>query len=145
MVKAKKKKKRVKEKAAHNMFVKGGLNLLLMGGFIALFYQTLYILISMESQTNEISYQFFIQFFKDVGFLFLFVTLVLLCVFYLKEIEFFQKHAGSFLIGSTVLSFPAVIYQRFPDWSFLRYIRCFNFRRLVTSFYLTQPLLLLSH
>lgn len=110
MVKAKKKKKRVKEKATHNMFATGGLDLLLMGGFIALFYQTLYILISMESQITEISYQFFIQFFKDVGFFFLFLTVVFVCVFYLKKVEFFHKHAGSFLVAGTVLSVPAVIY-----------------------------------
>jgi hypothetical protein len=111
MVKAKKKKKRVKEKATHNMFARGGLNLLLMGGFIALFYQTLFILISMESQIKEISYQFFIQFFKDVGFFFLFATIVLICVFYLKEVELFQKHAGSFLVAGMVLSVPAVIHS----------------------------------
>ncbi|MBU7016963.1 MAG: hypothetical protein HXS44_05600 [Theionarchaea archaeon] len=111
MVKAKKKKKRVKEKATHSMFARGGLDLLLVGGFIALFYQTLYILISMESQIKEISYPFFVQFFKDVGFFFLFVTVVCVCVFYLKKVEFFQKHAGSFLVAGTVLSVPAAIYS----------------------------------
>ena len=120
MVKAKKKKKRVKEDATHNMFVRGGFDLLLLGGFFAVVFQTLYTLISVETQLEDISYTLFIDIFDNVGLLFLFLCLILVCFYYLKKEELFQKYAGSFLIAGSILSFPAVFYSLYMNISSLK-------------------------
>lgn len=112
MVKAKKKKKKVKRKISQDMFVKGGLNLLMMGGFIGIFYQVLYMLIMVETFTTleEVSYTLFIRIFREFGIFFLFLGLIFVCYSILKEKEFFTKHTGTFLASGASLSLVGGVY-----------------------------------
>ncbi len=110
MVKAKKKKKRVKKKVSQDMFVSGGLNLFMIGGVIAVFYQALYFLITAEPSTEEVSYALFWKIFEELGMLSLFFGLILVCYSFLKEVGFFKKYAGSFLISGALLSLAAAFY-----------------------------------
>lgn len=112
MVKAKKKKKKVKRKVSQDMFVKGGLNLFMMGGFITIFYQVLYLLITLETtlSSEEVSYTLILKIFKELGIVFLFLGLIFLCYSILKEEEFFTKHTGTFLISGALLSLIAGFY-----------------------------------
>jgi hypothetical protein len=113
MVKVKKKKgKKAKRKPTKDMFAKGGLNLLLLGGFVGIFYQTLYLLITIEA-IEEPSLEIFERIFWEMGTLFLFIGLVLACFHFLKEEEFFKKHTGSFLVSGAVLSLIVTIYSQY--------------------------------
>ncbi|KYK31797.1 MAG: hypothetical protein AYK19_16225 [Theionarchaea archaeon DG-70-1] len=127
MVKAKKKKKKkrkkVEEKPSRNMFAKGGLSLLALGGLLGIFCQTLYFLITVETQTEnieEISYRLFLTLFEELGMLFMFFALVFACFFFLKEKEFFQKYAGSALVTGGVLLIPAVLFSLYDSVSVLK-------------------------
>lgn len=114
----------MKEKPSLGMFAKGGLSLLVLGGFFGVFYQALYLLIALEVRIGDIStevpYTLFITIFKELGILFVFAALIFLCFFFLKEKEFFQKHAGSTLIAGSVLSLPAVFYALYDIVTALR-------------------------
>ncbi len=112
MVKVKK-KKRVKQKAVRTMFSSGGLDLLVMGGVIGLFYQTLYLLITVEAQTAEVSYYLFWRLFQEMGILFLFLGIVLVSYSFLKEEESMKKFGGSSLISGALLSLPVVVYSTY--------------------------------
>jgi hypothetical protein len=114
MVKAKKKrKKKVKEKPSHNMFVKGGLNLLILGGIIGVFYQTLYTLIMVETHIEDVSYTLIINILQELGMLKILLAFIFISFFFLKEKEFFHKHAGTLLIGGAVLSIVAAIFSQY--------------------------------
>lgn len=112
MVKAKK-KKRVKKKVSQNMFVKGGMTMLIWGGVFGVFYHVLYLLIMVETYAGEVSHTLLWNVLKELGILLLLCGLIFVCYSILKEKErggFFRKNAGSFLISGALLSFPAVFY-----------------------------------
>lgn len=122
MVKAKKKKKKkkAKEKVSQNMFVKGGLYLLILGGIIAIFYQTLYLLITVESQIEDVSYRLFLRIFQGIGVLLVFFAIVFVSFYFLKENEFFKRHTGSLLIAGAALSVPPVVASLYEIISLLK-------------------------
>ncbi len=120
MVKAKKKKKRVKEKPSQNMFVRGGLDLLIMGGFMGIMYQVLYLLITVETKLDTASYKVPVKILEEFGILFLFFSLILICFFFLKGDGFFQKYGGSALISGAVLSVPPVLFLGYDLFSTFR-------------------------
>jgi uncharacterized membrane protein YqhA len=102
---------RKKEKASTNMFFRGGLYLFILAGVIGIFYQTLYTLVAVEAQIEDLSTTLIIHIIEQLGVLLIFFALVLVSFFFLKEEEFFKKHAGSLLIAGAVLSVPPVIYS----------------------------------
>lgn len=123
MVKAKKKKmtkkkeKMMKKKGFHDMFLNGGLDLFILGGFIGITYETLYFLITVETQmqkeVEEVSYAIFRPLLQELGILLLFFGLIFICYFILKEQEFFKKSAGSFFIAGAILTIAAFSYSQY--------------------------------
>lgn len=120
MVKAKKKKKRVKTEPTRDMFVTGGLNMLFLGGFIGIFYHTLYLLISVETHFAEASFVLISDLFYGLGMLCLFFGIVFASYSFLKGTEYLKKYAGSFLVAGAALSFLPVIYSQYDKIMGLR-------------------------
>lgn len=114
MVKAKtkKKKKKVKPEPARDMFITGGLNLLFLGGFIGIFYHTLYLLISVETHVEE-SVILISDIFYGLGMLCLFFGIIFVSYTFLKETEHLKKYTGSFLVAGGILSFLPVVYSQY--------------------------------
>ncbi len=111
MVKAKKKK--VKKEPTHDMFVTGGLNMLFLGGFIGIFYHTLYLLLSVETHFEEASFVLISDLFYGLGMLCLFFGIVFASYSFLKGNDYLKKYAGSFLVAGGILSFLPVVYSQY--------------------------------
>ena len=112
MVKAKKKKKKKKPEPTRDMFVTGGLNLLFLGGFIGIFYHTLYVLIAVEAHIEE-SVTLLSDIFYGLGMLFLFFGIVFVSYTFSKEVDYLKKYTGSFFVAGGILSLLPVVYSQY--------------------------------
>ncbi|MBU7015494.1 MAG: hypothetical protein HXS52_03725 [Theionarchaea archaeon] len=104
-----KKRKPLEKKPATNMFLGGGLNFLILGGFIAITYYTLYTLIMVEASPKDVSYTLILQVLKAVGILLLLFGVVVLSYAFLKERGELKEYGGALLVSGGVVSIPAVV------------------------------------
>ena len=116
----KKRKEKVKKKLSQNIFGNGGLTLLIFGGVIGIFYQTLYLLITVEALEEQYLYYMGARALQELGILLLFCTLVLGCFYYRSERERFRDIAGYTLIAGTAVTIPAVCYLLYNRVSLLQ-------------------------
>jgi hypothetical protein len=108
MVKTKKRKP-LEKKPATNMFLGGGLDFLILGGFIAVVYHTLYTLIMVEASPEDVSYTLILQVLQAMGMLLLFFGVVVLSYSFLKESKQLRKYGGALLVSGGALSIPAAV------------------------------------
>ncbi|MGC1120068.1 MAG: hypothetical protein WBA22_03150 [Candidatus Methanofastidiosia archaeon] len=104
-----KKRKPLEKKPATNMFLGGGLDFLMLGGFIAIVYHTLYTLIMMEASPEDVSYRLILQVLQALGMLLLFFGVVVLSYSFLKEGRELKKYGGALLVSGGALSIPAAV------------------------------------
>jgi hypothetical protein len=139
MVKTKRKKK-VKKKPSQTIFAGGGLTLLITGGLIGIFYQTLYLLISQKALEEQSLYYIYSRVLQELGILLVFCTVVLGCFYYRTEKEAFQKGAGFTLLPGALISMPAILYLTYDRITLLQ-DQVFTMRTFMLQ---TLPTLLLS-
>lgn len=114
MVKVKKKKKKIrKEAATKSMFSRGGLKMIILGGVVAIFYYTFYLMVSVEAQWEEASLILIKDASNGLGMLFLVFGIIFACYYFLEDKDFFRLYGGSFLISAALLTIPSVIYSQY--------------------------------
>jgi hypothetical protein len=136
----KKRKKKVKKKPSQTLFAGGGLTLLIIGGLIGIFYQTLYMLITQNALKEQSLYYMGSRVLQELGMLLVFCAVVLGCFYYRTEKEAFQKGAGFVLLPAALISIPTIIYVSYDRISLLQ-DQVFTNHTFVTQ---TLPTLLLS-
>jgi hypothetical protein len=108
MVKTKKRKP-LEKKPVTSMFLGGGLDFLILGGFIAIVYHTLYTLIMVEASPEDVSYTLILQVLQAMGMLLLFFGVIVLSYSFLKESKHLRKYGGALLVSGGGLSIPAAV------------------------------------
>ncbi|MBU7031666.1 MAG: hypothetical protein HXS53_03975 [Theionarchaea archaeon] len=128
----KKRKEKVKKKLSQNLFANGGLILLIFGGVIGIFYQTLYLLITTEALKEESLYYMGARGLQELGILLLFCTVVLGCFYYRSEKERFRSLAGYTLIIGAAIAIPSLCYLLYDSVSLLQ-DQTFTLRTFLTQ------------
>ncbi|MGD2248533.1 MAG: hypothetical protein PVF58_09000 [Candidatus Methanofastidiosia archaeon] len=121
MVKVKKKKKKIRKEAPiSSMFSQGGMKMLVLGGVAAIFYYTIYLLVSVEAQLEDVSLILVKNTSYGLGMLFLVFGIVFVSYHFLKEKEFFKIYGGACLISAALLTLPSVIHSQYEAGVFLK-------------------------